>query len=102
MDTLSHHYLTSIFANLNEYFWNPSKSWKNKYELSDWIPDAFTDAWHIFKFFMIVFLIFSIVLFQPFSYWKIWWADQIIDYFILGVTWNLTFNIFYNKLLIKG
>jgi len=101
MDTLSHHYLTSIFVNLEETFWNPAKSWKNKYELPDWIPDAFTDAWHIFKFLMIVSIIFAIVLFKPNEYISIWWIDQSINYLILGIVWNLVFMLFYDKLLVK-
>jgi len=65
MDTLVHHFDTSIFKNKDRMFWDPAISWRNKYVDRDstksirklWIfdyPVAFTDAWHFFKSLMIV------------------------------------------------
>jgi hypothetical protein len=72
MDTLDHHYSTSIFIKWNPKFWNPDISWKNKYRkgvkdlgpaffLSTGLLVAFTDGWHLFKSIMIVLLGISIV-----------------------------------------
>lgn len=85
MDTLSHHYSSSIFKYKNPQFWNPNVSW----QYAKFLP--FTkyrvDAWHLAKSAMIIFLCFAI----DFS-WK---------GLILGILWNLTFNCFYNKILKK-
>jgi hypothetical protein len=62
-NTLMHHYYDSVFCQVSKekaMFWNPSRSWKNKYK--DWDrmdrrPKFFgattflawtTDAWHLF------------------------------------------------------
>lgn len=60
MDTVSHHFYTSIFSFRNDMFWNPIDSWRNKYKDGDINngPKFFgsttflvwtTDAWHLFK-----------------------------------------------------
>lgn len=60
VDTLSHHYSTSVFSRFNPLFWNPELSWRNKYKngdhtagpkffLSTTLFVVFTDAWHLFK-----------------------------------------------------
>lgn len=102
MDTLEHHFSTSIFNHrkLKDKFWNPFiSSWCapyirfTKYKL---------DAWHLFKSSMIVFQALSITfawMYGP-PLLNIWW--YYIGFFImLGITWNGTFNIFYNHILIK-
>ena len=61
-DTLQFHYSSSTYAQKNPLFWNPSISWKNKYQDFDkgdrtqrfpfattWLV-LFTDAWHLFQF----------------------------------------------------
>jgi hypothetical protein len=87
MDTLTHHFSTSVFKNKNEEFWNPNVSWKfatffpyTKYRV---------DAWHLAKSAMIVNICLAIVSFNG-----NWW-----EFFILGLLWNFSFNIFYNKIL---
>ncbi|MBX2927007.1 MAG: hypothetical protein KF852_04165 [Saprospiraceae bacterium] len=66
MDTLQFHYTGSVFARMNENFWNPAKSWENKYKKGEdgklvqplqpryWGSTTYfsftTDAWHLFKF----------------------------------------------------
>jgi len=61
MDTLAHHFNTSIFNGLNPKFWNPTISggnkWKNglkengeKFLFSSTLLVMFTEAWHVFKF----------------------------------------------------
>lgn len=108
MDTLSHHHSTSVFKNNLTGFWSDASttSWKNKYIDGNplngrrklfWkinIPVQFTDAWHLGKSLMIIFLIAAICLYKElFCVW--------IDFFALGFLWNMTFNFFYNVILRK-
>ena len=103
MDVISFHYTKSIFSKLNPKWWNPSISWKNKYvdwdggirtEKTIWgikYPTALTDAWHLFKSTMIVLIVLSIVLYTPF-------INPLVDFVIIGIGWNVVFNLFYNKI----
>jgi len=115
MDTLVHHYPTSIFNDKDPQFWNPKISWKNKYKdgvkafgpaffLSTGILVAFTDGWHLFKSIMIVLLALSVIFF-PYTY-----AICILDNFFLNVigwlvifaiAWNGPFSLMYNRILKK-
>lgn len=111
MDTISFHYKQSIFTKFNPQWWDPLISWKNKY--IDWdndvrmerqlfignlfsikYPTFLTDAWHFFKSLMIVLLGFAIVLYVPV-------VNIYVDIILVGLAWNLTFNVFYNKLFKK-
>ena len=115
MDTLAHHYPTSIFSDMNPKFWDPKISWKNKYKegvkamgpaffLSTGILVAFTDAWHFFKSLQIVLLGVTIVMF-PHTYeiclFEREWLNQLVWLSALGVTWNVTFSFMYNRVLKK-
>ena len=64
MDKVQFHYNKSIFWNEEKYkqnFWDPTRSWVNKYKQGStyepkfWGSTTFfvftTDAWHLFKFF---------------------------------------------------
>ena len=111
MDVISFHYKQSIFTKFNPQWWNPAISWKNKY--IDWdndvrmekviyignlfsikYPTFLTDAWHFFKSLMIVLLGFAIVLYNPV-------VNIYVDIILVGLAWNLTFNVFYNKIFKK-
>ena len=94
MDNLSHHWSKSKFNKLNPYFWNPELSWKNKYTLSKYIPDTLTDAWHIFKGLMATLICFSIVLYTPM-------INNALDAVIIVIFGILTFNLFYNHILVN-
>lgn len=104
MDVTSFHYEKSIFSKLNPKWWNPYISWKNKYvnwdggkrtEKTIWLgikyPTALTDAWHLFKSTMITLLVLAIVLYTPF-------INLYVDFAIIGIGWNVAFNLFYNKI----
>jgi hypothetical protein len=79
----------SIFNRYNPKWWCKSISWK----YVKFIP--FTkyrpDAWHLAKSGMIVFLLLAVVVytndFIPF-----------MDFVLLGLIWNMIFNLFYNKI----
>jgi len=116
MDTSVHHYSTSIFTKLNPLWWNGETSWKNKYVNGDsaqgrvkWLfgmnkPVQLTDAFHFFKMLMIVFICGSIVTFNPslvFINLPIPWYTYLFVFFIYGFIWNMTFSLFYNKILRK-
>ena len=87
MDTLSFHFFNSVFCSLNPNFWNPNYSWA--FEKLIPFTKYRVDAWHLFKSAMIVFFCLAIVFFNG----KLW------EFIILGCVWNLTFNIFYEKIL---
>ena len=112
MDTLAHHYPTSIFTKWNPQFWNPKISWKNKYKagrksngpaffLSTGILVAFTDAWHFFKSTMIVLLAIAVVMFPCTCLFNNIVFNILTWMFILGVLWNIPFSYMYNKVLKK-
>jgi len=114
MDVLVHHYPKSIFKNLNEKFWNGEISWKNKYidydkgdlRLKKWFwninkPVQFSDGWHLFKTLMIFFICLSVVLYVPLYNWHSPIYNFFIDFIIFGITWNVVFSLFYNKLLVS-
>lgn len=118
MDTLAHHYYMFRWKDkVNENFWDPTVSWQNKYKTN--MPDALTDAWHIFKLLMLFFMISAIsvmsvnvltldvdlplilkktFIFHPFIFK---WLVYCFYLTILGIEWILVFNLCYNKLFIK-
>lgn len=115
MDTSVHHFSISIFNNKtgkNKKFWDGKTSWKNKYINGDknqgrikWNilgikfnkPVQLTDSFHLFKTLMIIFLCLAIAISDPS---KTFWGKT-LDILIYGTTWNMTFSLFYNKILIK-
>lgn len=106
MDVISFYYDKSVFDLLeNPQYWDARISWKNKY--IDWdggdkrrkkwfgiinIHPSFTDAWHLYKSMMVVYLILAIVFYKPIF-------GLFFDVFLFGITWNFIFTLFYNKLL---
>jgi len=110
MDTLVHHYTTSVFWNKNATFWDPSISWKNKYVDSDptkpqrSIPVAFTDAWHCFKSIMIVCLCATIALVGYIAHTatiELPWYCFVLMFCVSGCLWNVVFSLFYDRILRK-
>jgi len=114
MDVLTHHFEDSIFYvegdKENTQWYDPSISWKNKYIGYDpkngrlkWnntkfnYPVQITDAWHLNKTKMIIFLALSIITF-PGNFSLL----QLIGLFIsFGFAWNIIFSLFYNHILRK-
>jgi len=115
MDTLDHHHSISIFTKMkNPLWWNSDKGWRNKYVDRDpnkgrvkWFlginkPVQITDAWHFFKMLLIIFMCTGIVLSTKAPFYD----DAPLYYYLilllgLGITWNMTFSLFYEKLLLK-
>jgi hypothetical protein len=107
MDALRTRYNKSIFRDFRNQLWiDPALSWPNKWKNGDrsqgerffgsstflvWL----TDLWHLAKFLMLLFITFSIALYDPII---VWW----IDWFILYCAFTIPFEIFYSKVLIKS
>ena len=99
-DVLKSNFSTSKFKNLNPKFWNPAESWVNKWANgsttkerfpgSSTIFSAFTDAWHLLKFAMLL------CLFSAIALWPL--TNFIISLIILTVLWGIFFELFYRFL----
>lgn len=105
MDVSMFHYHKSIFTRFNNAkWWNGEHSWRNKYNGGnpEWgrndKPIWFTDAFHFFKSGMIVCLCLAITLSLGTCAYYNWWGKLIV-FGMLGLTWNLTFNVFYHHIL---
>ena len=89
MDTVTHHFSTSIFKHLEIKFWNPNVSW----EYATNILGYPIDFWHICKTLMLFSLMAAMILYNQIT------THPLLDWAILGSVWNIVFNIFYNKIL---
>ncbi len=110
LDITNHKFYLSIFT--NEKTWNPDVSWRNKYIEGDpengrvvWFrlgaikvikPVQITDGFHFVKMLMIMFACASIVSYRSFG-----WELDLVFFVFYGVMWNITFSLFYDKVLIK-
>lgn len=110
MDVSDHHYHKSIFRRFdNRLWWDGEISWKNKYIDGDfnkgrvkWYfglnkPVQITDAWHFFKMWMIIFICGAILSALFASFEPNWWNIPLL-FLGYGVTWNVTFSTFYNRI----
>jgi hypothetical protein len=111
MDTLAFKFKRSIFRNMNEQYWNPAKSWRNKYKNKMAYQGAafpgstttlsfVTDAWHLFQFLSNSFLALSVVVvFHDLFNLSI--GENIIVFLGLKLVWGITFETFYSSFLRK-
>lgn len=92
-DTLTHHYDTSVFKKNDRKFWDPSISWKYaKYAM---FTKYKIDAWHLANSAQILAWCGALAAVYS-TYIKFpWWAVFIGA----GILFNLSFNLFYNKIL---
>ena len=120
MDTLQFNFDNSIFKNRTPNFWNPKKSWVNKYSqplepyrkkwyyfgivtpkfkesfpFSTTILVSLTDAWHLFQKVTWSCLIGAIVLYEPVNI-------QAIDFVVYYATFTTSFTIYYDQILSSG
>lgn len=101
VDAISHGFGSSVFANLNPDWWDPKRSWRNKYKPSNKIVRyltttifvTFTDAWHTFEFLRNKSLILAVTLGMAFGSEVFdWWAM-----FLIGAVFHQTvFHFAYN------
>jgi len=108
MDTIAFKYKRSIFNNLNQQYWNPAKSWRNKYKDkmvfkgpafigSTTVFSFLTDAWHLFQFLSNSFLALSVVIIYHETVNPNLWYNLGV-FIILKVTWGIVFETLYGKL----
>lgn len=83
MDTMKDHWSISVFRFWNPKIWDPKISWQNKYSLPKWVPDAFSDGWHIFKWLMLACLFAGVALSSGFLHWY-WDAGFCWCFFFAG------------------
>lgn len=86
--TENENFFESILKDRRQSFWYKRESWKTA-------PRIFgykLDAWHLFKSLMVILMALAIVFYvQLIS----WWADVVI----YGIVWNVSFVLFYHKIL---
>jgi hypothetical protein len=108
---ISHKFRRSIFSDGEIYkqdWWNPEKSWKNKWRgvnLKGVLEEKYwgsstvfvftTDAFHFFQF------VGHKLLFGAMSYWTNISNYWLIDFITLHVIYTVTFELFYSKVLKK-
>jgi len=109
MDTLQFHYEMSVFKNLkNQFFWDPEKSWVNKYKNNDFKKGpkfpfsttflvSLTDGWHMLKLFRNILIFISLTSLGFFS-------DNLLELILMisisRVLYGLGFWLSYYKILV--
>lgn len=124
MDALTHHWNISIFSkwgNVTSFWGDPAYTWVRKYtsDMSTrkkWFwkinyPVQLSDYWHWLKMEMIIYIAAALTYgyyFGPLliinctehSKDVLLFENIIANFSIIGFTWNCTFSLFYNKLLL--
>jgi hypothetical protein len=103
MDVIRFRWNRCIFKGLNDKWFNPALSWKNKWKNgiakqgerflgSSTIFAFLTDFWHLSKFLMIVSYILSICFYSIlFSVW----IDAILFFLITTITFEIFFSVVF-------
>lgn len=94
-DTLADHFDTSVFKKLNRKFWDKSTSSEAAIKIP--FTKYKVDAWHITNSIAIVFILFAIKFYKPLFPNRFFFS--VIEGIIYGTLWNLSFDLFYNKIL---
>ena len=107
IDSVSFRFNGSIFANRNPLFWNPKKSWRNKWKNGN--PDEgekfigsstvfvlWTDAWHLFKSMMLSSMTLAVVLYEPIT------SSIFFDFLIFKIVYGLIFTLLFDKIFNKN
>ena len=79
----------SVFNHFDVKFWLKEVSWQYAPKFFGWRYDC----WHVAKSLMVVFCVLSIIIYSPI-------LGGVFDFLLFGIVWNLTFNLFYNKILV--
>lgn len=108
MDTVSHHYTSSVFASIdNDHFFDPAYSWRNKYKDGDptkgpafmfsttWLSWT-TDFWHLAKFMLLNFV--TLLGVSTIRGAKIWM--YVVAFVALRAAFQIGFTLFYDYLFI--
>lgn len=108
MDTLSFKYKKSIFKEWNPDFWNPSRSWRNKYKNGMEEDGAkffgsttflvfITDGWHLFQFLCTSFIILGMICLVNAMEFYPWWVNLSI-FVAMKISWGIAFELFFAKI----
>lgn len=108
MDTLQFHFAKSSFADRDPLFWNPNRSWRNKYKNQD--PEQgpkfpfsttglvfLTDAWHLFQAVMLAAHRTALVILGSLFIDLQWWIWVII-WLGLSLVFSSGFHLSYTLL----
>jgi len=109
MDKLQHSFNESVFRDLNENWWDPTFSWRNKYKCSSPYmgPKFFlsttalvflTDAWHLFKA-LRTFFLWTAVAFIVYSAREFSIHGIIALIGTVALLKSAIFELFYSKIL---
>lgn len=79
----------SVFNHFDVKFWLKEVSWQYAPKFFGWRYDC----WHVSKSLMVIFLLMAVGLYSPI-------LGGVFDFLLFGIIWNLTFNVFYNKILV--
>ena len=115
MDTLVFHWDTSIFKGSKYEWWaNPEISYRNKWKNNSNSEDGekflgsstifvwVTDLWHFAQSFMISFFVLGVLSYDGITeLTDINWVNILIDFILLKLSFSLTFELFWSKLLKK-
>jgi MFS family permease len=105
MDRLQHHYGT-IPDSLDEQFWNPKESWRNKWKNGDHTQGekflfsstllvALTDGWHMTKEIMLSALALSIALSLNLVFIDNEFVNNLLLFIAIRVLFGIGFKILY-------
>lgn len=112
MDIVKNDWSQSIFSRIPYgafwYYWFAEDSWLNKFNHRvvsmgrNKVPIIFTDNWHFAKFCMVVSMCFAAILYKPVfdcQFMKLgeYNLNWVFDIILLGLCWNVPFDLFYNK-----
>lgn len=78
----------SVFNHFDVKFWLKEVSWQYAPKIFGWRYDC----WHVAKSLMVCFICLTVCLYSPI-------LGGVFDFLLFGAVWNLTFNLFYNKIL---
>jgi hypothetical protein len=107
-DAISFHYSSfkHVHQNINDQFWNPNLSWRNKYKLGSTTKEKFplsstilvftTDGFHLTNMLNRTFLVGGSIII-PLKRKEWWWylRELGIDYLINRVGFFVSYNIIY-------
>jgi hypothetical protein len=105
MDRISFHYNT-IPDSWNQDFWNPQKSWRNKWKNGDHTQGekftfsstflvGFTDAWHLLKSLMLTALMLALTLNISIKITGNTWIDKAIVFITGRTLFGIGFYLLY-------
>lgn len=96
-------FFESVFKNRNQRFWYKRVSWQYARKVFGYK----IDAWHLAKSAMVICLL-SAIVGATFGLWPVFvlvalikskWLLIAANFIIFGTVWNLSFGLFYNKIL---